>query len=105
MMARKGESYHQVPTLWHIGTGMPCRVMRRRHVRREIKGKERWTWRWENQEHSVLTIASALRWKRLEKAGRAQIRRDVSLEMFMQAGILPIPRRQEWARDARRGVR
>lgn len=48
-MARKGERFSQVPTLWHIGWGYPCRVMRKR------KGQRRW----ENRGHQVLTMATA----------------------------------------------
>jgi hypothetical protein len=55
-MARKGEHFSQVPTLWHIGWGYPCRVMRKR------KGQRRW----ENKGHGVLTMATARRWQRLE---------------------------------------
>lgn len=97
-MARKGERFKQQPMLWHIGIGFPCAVMRRRRVRREIKGVERWTYRWERWDHKVLTYASARRWWRLEKAGRAQIRRDVAEETFIGFGILPKPIMQEWAK-------
>ena len=93
-MARKGESYKQVPTLWYLGYGYPCRVMRRRRV--NINGK--WRIRWENFEHDVLTTATMRRWLRLAQQGCAQVRRDTALEAFMQVGIVPIPKRKEWAR-------
>lgn len=94
-MARKGERYSQTPTLWYLGYGYPCRVMRRRHVR-DRNG--RWRWRWLNWEHDVLTKATVGRWLRLVEQGKAQVRRDVTIEMFMQAGIIPTPKRKEWAR-------
>jgi hypothetical protein len=94
-MARKGERYSQIPTLWHLGYGYPCRVMRRRVVINPKTGRR--NHRWLNCEHDVLTRASAIRWTHLERAGKAIIRRDVSLEMFMQAGIVPIPERATWA--------
>ena len=94
-MARKGERFSQVPTLWHIGIGYPCRVMRRRVVINPKTGRR--NHRWLNCEHDVLTYETARRWTRLERAGRAIIRRDVSLQMFMQAGMVPIPQREAWA--------
>ncbi len=87
-MARKGERYQQVPTLWHIGWGYPCRVMRRR------KGQRRWM----NWEHDVLTMASARRWKRLEAQGKAIIRRDVQWAAAISFGILQKPEQATWAR-------
>lgn len=86
-MARKGESYQQVPTLWHNGWGYPCRVMRRR------KGQTRW----QNAGHDILTMASAMRWARLANQGRAMVRRDVNKEAMVQMGIIPRPERAMWA--------
>ena len=87
-MASKGDRYKQVPTLWYIGWGYPCRVMRKR------KGERRW----QNHEHDVLTMATARRWKRLEAQGRALVRRDVNWQTMIQIGITPVPKRAEWAR-------
>ena len=87
-MAHKGDRYHQVPTLWHIGWGYPCEVMRKR------KGQKRWT----REGHYVLTMATALRWKRLEAQGRALVRRNVNYEAMIQMGISGVPKRAEWAR-------
>ena len=87
-MASKGEHYRQVPTLWHIGWGYPCEVMRKR---------KRQT-RWKREGHDVLTMATARRWKRLEAQGKAIIRRNVNLEAMIQVGIASVPKRAEWAR-------
>ena len=90
-MARKDERYKQVPTLWHIGVGMPCRVMRTH------KGQNRWG----NRLYEVLTYASALRWARLQNSGRATVRRDVVWEKALKTGIGTVPPLQKWAtRDA-----
>src|SRR5579884_3301283 len=98
-MARKGERYHQVPTLWHIGTGYPCSVLRRRRVRVERPdGTTRWQWRWERRGHAVLTLASARRWARLRDEGHALIRRDGRWELAIQLGLIETPQRQDWAR-------
>jgi hypothetical protein len=84
-MARKGTSYTQVPTLWHLGFGQPFRVMRKR------KGERRWTTR----TYASLTKSSALRWERLVKAGRARRRRDVNLEAMIGFGVTSIPELQQ----------
>jgi len=76
-MARKGDRYNHIPTLWHIGIGNPCRVMRKR------KGQKRW----QNRQYSVLTQASAGRFLKLRDAGKVQIRRDVELEAWLSFGI------------------
>lgn len=86
-MARKGERYTQIPTLWHIGWGYPCRVMRKR------KGERRW----ENQDYDVLTMATARRWSRLQAQGKALVRRDANLETMITIGISRVPKRAEWA--------
>lgn len=87
-MAHKGERYKQMPTLWHIGWGYPCEVMRKR------KGERRWT----RRGHGVLTMATARRWSRLQAQGKAIIRRDVNYEVSIQFGISRVPKRSEWAR-------
>lgn len=79
-MARKGCRYRQVPTLWHIGIGNPCRVMRKRRNRG----------RWVNRDYSVLTRSRAIHFTRLKREGKIQIRRDVGLEMFISAGIVKL---------------
>ena len=79
-MARKGSSYTQVPTLWHLGFGQPFRVMRKR------KGERRWT----SREYAALTQSSAVRWERLVRAGMAKRRRDVTLEMTIGFGVTSI---------------
>lgn len=93
-MAHKGERFHQMPTLWHIGWGYPCRVMRRRRVK-DRNG--RWRYRWRNYEHDVLTMASARRWSRLQAQGKAIVRRDVQIEIWYQVGFAPVPKRAMWA--------
>lgn len=80
-MARKGTSYAQIPTLWHLGFGQPFCIMRKR------KGEKRWT----NRTYSALTKSSAIRWERLVRAGKAQRRRDVNLEAMIGFGVTSIP--------------
>lgn len=91
-MARKGERYTQTPTLWHLGFGQPFRIMRKR------KGEKRWT----NRSYAALTKASALRWERLVRAGKAQRRRDVDLEAMIGFGVVSIPAIQQRIREERR---
>ena len=90
-MARKGTSYTQIPTLWHLGFGQPFRIMRKR------KGARRW----ENKTYSALTKSSAIRWERLVKAGKAQRRRDVNLEAMIGFGVTSIPEIQKNIRMGR----
>ena len=90
-MARKGERYSQVPTLWHLGFGQPFRVMRKR------KGEKRWT----NRGYAALTRSSALRWERLVKAGKAIRRRDVNTEMMVGFGVTSIAEIQRNIRDGK----
>ena len=97
-MAHKGETYQQTPTLWHMGTGYPCTVFRRRRIwvtRRD--GSQRRQWSWANSYH-VLTMASGRRWMRLQTEGRAYVRKDVKRIAVIQMGIAPVPVRAEWAR-------
>jgi hypothetical protein len=86
-MPHKGERFKQVPTLWHIGWGYPCRVIRKR------KGQSRW----QNEYHDVLTMATARRWKRLEAQGKALVRRDLNMEAAVSSGISHVPPRALWA--------
>ena len=90
-MARKGERYTQIPTLWHLGFGQPFRVMRKR------KGARRW----ENRTYAALTKSSARRWERLVRSGKAQRRRDVNLEAMIGFGVVSIPEMQARIRSAR----
>lgn len=90
-MARKGTSYTQIPTLWHLGFGQPFRIMRKR------KGDRRWT----NRSYASLTKSSARRWERLVQSGKAQRRRDVTLEAMLGFGITNIPTIQKSIRDGK----
>jgi hypothetical protein len=74
-MARKGDSFQQQPTLWHMGFDKPCDVMRKR------KGDTRWR----RIGYSNLTRASAMRWFKLSKQGKCIIRRDVTREAWASA--------------------
>jgi hypothetical protein len=91
-MARKGERYTQIPTLWHLGFDQPFRVMRKR------KGEKRWT----SRSYAALTRSSAQRWERLVRAGRARRRRDVNLEAMIGFGVTSIPAIQQRIREERR---
>jgi hypothetical protein len=77
-MARKGERYTQIPTLWHLGISEPFSVMRKR------KGDRRWR----KVSYASLTKSSAQRWMRLVQAGKAQRRRDVTLEAMIGFGVV-----------------
>lgn len=88
-MARKGSSYKQIPTLWHLGFGQPFSIMRKR------KGDRRWR----KVEYAALTRSSAVRWERLVKAGLAQRRRDVTMEAVIGFGITSIAAIQQRIRN------
>lgn len=88
-MARKGTSYNQVPTLWHLGFGQPFRIMRKR------KGQRRW----QNKYYAALTRSSAQRWERLVKTGKARRRRDVNTEMMIGFGVTSIAEMQKNIRE------
>ena len=77
-MARKGTRYSQVPTLWHLGFGEPFAIMRKR------KGDRRWR----KVQYAALTQSSARRWLRLVAAGKAQRRRDVTMEAMIGFGVV-----------------
>lgn len=84
-MARKGSSYSQIPTLWHLGFGQPFSIMRKR------KGDRRWR----KVEYAALTRSSALRWERLVKAGIAQRRRDGTMEAIISFGVTSVAQIQQ----------
>lgn len=92
-MARKGETYTQIPTLWHLGFGQPFRIMRKR------KDEKRWT----NRGYAALTKSSALRWERLVRKGQAQRRRDVQLEAVIGFGVTSIAAVQQRIREGKHG--
>lgn len=74
-MAKRGDTFHQVPTLWHMGFNQPCDVMRKR------KGDKKWR----RVGYTRLTRSSAFRWWKLAKAGKCIIRRDVTREAWTHA--------------------
>lgn len=80
-MARKGDSFQQVPTLWHMGYNKPCDVMRWSCVPLPRKGDSRWR----RIGYSNLSRASAHRWFKLSKQGKCIIRRDVTREAWIHA--------------------
>jgi len=90
-MARKGDRYTQIPTLWHLGFNQPFRVMRKR------KGERRWM----SREYASLTKSSARRWERLVQAGKARRRRDVTLEAMLGFGVTSIADVQRRIREER----
>jgi len=92
-MARKGTRYTQTPTLWHLGFDEPFSVMRKR------KGDRRWR----KVSYASLTQSSARRWMRLVQAGKAQRRRDVTLEAMIGFGVVGSKEKlQQQIRDGKR---